>query len=169
MPHTKFLRAIGDSLQALGVSRFELEKVAAGYVVRTTDPIDPNKLVKPNLSERVWESQTTTRRHAKLFREDGALHYEFNYLDWLDAQGKRKRRRRYTAQASVSKNLGQLLRSLGRHLDRVEPHRFHFSWNDQDVHLDYQLPDGSQIQEVLTLAKLRDLTKRSRYRRAPRK
>jgi len=169
MPHSKSLRADGDSLQFLGVSRFVLEKIGQGYVVRTAEAVDPAKLVKPNLSERIWETQTSSRRHAKLFREDGALHYELSYLSWLDAQGKRKRRKRFSAQASGTKNLAQLMRTLGYHLDRVEPREFRISWGEKEVHLDYQLPDGSRIQEVLSLTKLRELTMRSRYRRAPRK
>ena len=61
------------------------------------------------------------------------------------------------------------MRSLGRHLDRVEPHKFRISWGDAEVHLDYQLPDGSRIQEVLNIAKLDELTMRSRFRRSARK
>jgi len=169
MPHSKSLRAVGDSLQLLGVKSFVLEKAGQGYLVRAADAVDSAKLIKPNLSERIWETQTSTRRHAKLFREDGALHYEASYVAWLDAQGRRKRRKRFSTQASGTKNLAQLMRTLGRHLDRVEPHDFRISWGDDEVHLDYQLPDGSRIQEVLTTTKLRELTMRSRYRRAPRK
>jgi len=169
MPHAKFLRAIGDSLQFLGVTNFVLEKAGSDFVVRTAQPVEPMKLVKPNVSERVWETQTSSRRHAKLFREDGALHYENSYISWLDAQGKRKRRRRFSVQSSATKNLPQLLRTLGRHLDRVEPHSYRVSWGDQEVHLDYQLADGSHLQEILSIPKLRELTVRSRFRRAPRK
>ena len=80
MPHAKFLRALGDSLQFLGVGNFLLEKAGSGFVVRTAEPVDPGKLLKPNVSEKVWETQSSTRRHAKLFREDGALHYEDSYI-----------------------------------------------------------------------------------------
>ena len=169
MPHAKFLRAVGDSLHFLGVTSFILEKVGSGFVVRTAQQVEPAKLLKPNLSEKVWETQTSSRRHAKLFREDGALHYEDSYVSWLDAQGKRKRRKRISVQASATKNLPQLLRTLGGHLDRVEPHSFRVSWGEQEVHLDYQLADGSHRQEILSIAKLRELSVRSRFRRAPRK
>ena len=64
----------------------------------------------------------------------------------------------------------QLLRTLGRHLDRVEPHDFRIVWSDgAAVSLDYQRPDGSWVQEMLTTAKLRELTLQNRLRRAPRK
>jgi len=169
MPYSKFLRAVGDSLHFLGVTNFVLEKAGTGFVVRTSAPVEQAKLVKPNLSELVWETQNSSRRHAKLFREDGALHYENSYISWLDAQGKRKRRRRLSAQSSATKNLPQLMRTLGRHLDRVEPHAFRISWGDQEVHLDYQTADGRQIQEILSITKLQELTMRSRFRRGTRK
>jgi hypothetical protein len=169
MPHAKFLRAVGDSLHFLGVANFVLEKAGAGFIVRTAQPVDFTKLVKPNLSEKVWETQTSSRQHAKLVRDDGALHYENSYISWLDAQGKRKRRKRFSAQASGTKTLPQLLRTLGRHLDRVEPRAFRVSWGEKEVHVDYELADGSRVQEILSIAKLRELTLRSRYRRAPRK
>ena len=169
MPHSKSLRAVGDSLQSLGVSKFILEKAGQGYIVRTEQPLDPAQLLKPNLSGTAWERLHPSSRHAKLFRQDGALHYDASYVSWLDAQGKRKRRERFTAQASGTKTLAQLMRTLGRHLDRVEPHDFHFSWGDEAVDLDYRLPDGRPVQEVLTVVKLRELTLRSRFRRAPRR
>lgn len=169
MPHSKTFRAVGESLESLGVLTFTLEKAGLGVTVRTSDPLDPSKLAKANLAEKVWEIEASSRRQAKLFREDGALHYDANYISWLDTQGQRKRRNRFSAQAGGTKNLPQLMRSLGRHLDRVEPHRFRISWGDAEVHLDYQLPDGSRIQEVLNIAKLHELTIGSRYRRAARK
>ena len=168
MPHSQFLRAVGDSLQFLGVTSFILEN-GSSFIVRTAEPVDPAKLLKPNVAEKIWETQTSSRRHAKLFREDGALHYEDSYVSWLDSQGKRKRRKRFSAQTSATKNLPQLMRTLGRHLDRVEPHSYRVSWGEQEVHLDYQLADGSRRQEILSITKLRDLTMRARFRRAPRK
>ena len=169
MAHAKTFRAVGESLESLGVRTFTLEKAGQGVTVRTSEPLDPSKLAKANLAEKVWEIAASSRRQAKLFREDGALHYDASYVSWLDAQGQGKRRNRFSAQASGTKNLPQLMRSLGRHLDRVEPHEFRISWGAQEVHLEYQLPDGSRIQEVLNIAKLHELTMSSRYRRAARK
>ena len=168
MAHAKTFRAVGESLESLGVRTFTLEKAGQGVTVRTSDPLDPSKLAKANLSEKDWEIEASSRRQAKLFREDGVLRYDANYISWLETQGQRKRHNRFSAQSST-KNLAQLMRSLGRHLDRVEPHKFRISWGDAEVHLDYQLPDGSRIQEVLNIAKLDELTMRSRYRRSARK
>lgn len=169
MLHAKTFRAVGKSLESLGVLTFTLEKAGPGITVRTSDPLDPSKLAKANLAEKVWEIEASSRRQAKLFREDGVLHYDASYVSWLDAQGQSKRRKRFSAQASGTKNLPELMRSLGRHLDRVEPHTFRISWGNEEVHLDYQSPDGSRIEEVLSMAKLHELTMISRHRRTARK
>ena len=167
MAHAKTFRAVGESLESLGVRTFTLEKAGQGVTVRTSDALDPSKLAKANLSEKDWEIEASSRRQAKLFREDGVLRYDADYISWLETQGQRKRHNRFSA--SSKKTLAQLMRSLGRHLDRVEPHKFRISWGDAEVHLDYQLPDGSRIQEVLNIAKLDELTMRSRFRRSARK
>jgi hypothetical protein len=169
MPHSKTLRTVGESLEFLGVLTFTLEKAGQGVTVRTSDPLDPSKLAKANPSKTDRESEASSRRQAKLFREDGALRYDANYISWLDAQGQRKRRAQFSGHAGGTKNLPQLMRSVGRHLDRVDAHEFRISWGDAEIHLDYQLPDGSRIQEVLNVAKLHELTMRSRHRRTARK
>lgn len=170
MPHSKSLRAVGESLQSLGVKSFVLEKAGPGYIVRANERLDPAQLLKPNLSGETLEGLNPSSRHAKLFREDGMLHYDASYVSWLDALGKRQRRSRFTVQASGTTSLAQLLRTLGRHLDRVEPHEFRIVWGDDEaVQLDYQMSDGSSVQEILTIAKLRELTLQSRLRRASRK
>jgi len=169
MAHAKTFRAIGESLESLGVVTFILEKSGQGVIVRTTDPLDPSKLAKATLSKTDWESEANSRRQAKLFREDGALRYDASYIAWLDTQGQRKRRPQLSAHAGGTKHLPQLMRSVGRHLDRVDAYKFRISWGDAEIHLDYQLPDGSRIQEVLNIAKLHELTIRSRHRRTARK
>jgi hypothetical protein len=65
--------------------------------------------------------------------------------------------------------VSQLLRTVGKHLDRVEPHKFTISWTKEAVFVDYELGDGQMIREILSASKLRELTVRSRTRRARRK
>jgi hypothetical protein len=65
--------------------------------------------------------------------------------------------------------VSQLLRTLGKHLDRLEPHAFTISWTKDAVIVDYQLGDGHQIREIMSIDKLRELTVRSRIRRARRR
>jgi hypothetical protein len=170
MPHAKSLRAIGQSLEAFGVVGFIMEKNGRNYVVRSEAL--PNLVgldAKKDLSEKVWDSPGSGRPRTHLINDDGSWHYDPAYVSWLDAQGKRKRRRRFSAQAAGTMKVSQLLRTLGKHLDRLEPHAFTISWTKDAVIVDYQLGDGHQIREIMSIDKLRELTVRSRIRRARRR
>jgi hypothetical protein len=170
MPHAKNLRAIGQSLESLGVVVFVMERNGRNYIVRSDSLPDIEELTtKKSLPEKVWDSPGQARRRARLIGEDGALHYDQSYVSWLDAQGKKKRRRRLSAQATGTMKVSQLLRTVGRHLDRVEPHQFTISWSKEAVFVDYELGDGQRIREILSASKLRELTVRSRGRRSRRR
>jgi hypothetical protein len=170
MPHAKSLRAIGQSLESLGVVVFVMERNGRNYIVRSDSLPDIAELnTKKNLTEKVWDPPGQARRRARLLGEDGALHYEQPYISWLDAQGRKKRRRRLSAQATGTMKVSQLLRTVGKHLDRVEPHTFTISWTKDAIFVDYELSDGQRIREILSANKLRELTVRSRVRRARRR
>ena len=170
MPHAKSLRAIGQSLESLGVVGFLVEKDGRNYVVRSDSlPNIADLAAKKDLSEKVWEVPSTGRRRTHLVEDDGSWHYDQAYVSWLDAQGRRKRRRRFSTQASGSMKVSQLLRTLGKYLDRLEPHSFSISWTKDAIIVDYQLADGQQLREVMLIDKLRELTVRSRVRRARRR
>jgi hypothetical protein len=169
LPHAKSLRAIGQSLESLGVVAFVMEKNGRNYVVRSDSLPDVADLdFKKDLTEKVWDI-SSGRRASRLMGNDGALRYEPSYISWLDAQGRKRRRRRFSAQATGTMKVSQLLRTVGKHLDRVEPHAFSIQWTKESVFVDYQLADGQTMREILSVAKLRELTVRSRVRRARRK
>src|SRR5262245_59210714 len=125
MPHAKSLRAIGQSLESFGITAFIMEKDGRNYVVRSSSLPDVTELdLKKSLSEKVWDSPTAARRSARLLRDNGALSYDTSYVSWLDAQGRKKRRKRSSTQSTGTAKISQLLRTLGRHIDRYEPHAF---------------------------------------------
>ena len=170
MPHAKSLRAIGQSLESFGVVAFLLEKDGRSYIVRSDSLPDLAQLdIKKDLSEKVWEVAGPGRKRARLMGEKGSLRYDPPYISWLDAQGRKRRRRRFSAQAAGTMNISQLLRAVGKHLDRVEPHAFTISWANAAVLVDYELSDGQKIREILSADKLREMTVRSRIRRARRR
>lgn len=149
-----------------------MEKDGRNYIVRSDSLPDISALnAKANLNEKVWDApdRQRERARARLKAADGALHYDQAYISWLDAQGRRKRRRRLSAQATGTMKVSQLLRTLGKHLDRVEPHTFTITWEGDAVFIDYELSDGQKVREILSAAKLRELTVRSRARRARRR
>jgi hypothetical protein len=72
MPHAKSLRAIGQSLESLGVVAFVMERDGRNYVVRSDSLPDIAQLdTRKSLSEKVWDSQKSSRRGAHLLRDDG--------------------------------------------------------------------------------------------------
>lgn len=168
MPHGKSLRAIGQSLESLGIIAFVMQKDGRNYIVRSDSLPNISQLdVKKDLTEKVWEIKG--ERHTRLLDQDGSLRYEPPYVSWLDAQGRKKRRRRLSAQVTGTMKVSQLLRTVGRHLDRLEPHAFSIRWERDSVIIDYELSTGETGREVLPLEKVRELTVRSRFRRARRR
>jgi len=170
MPHAKSLRAIGQSLESLGVVAFVMEKEGRSYIVRSDSLPELSALTeKKNLSEKVWDRVSLSKKTSELLKDDGSLRYAPTYVSWLDAQGRKKRRKRLSAQASGTMKVSQLLRTLGRHLDRLEPHAFTISWSRDGVTIHYELPDGRQISEKLSVEKIRELTLRMRFQRSRRR
>jgi len=151
------------------VVAFVMEKNGRNYVVRSDSLSDIADLdSKKDLTEKVWDL-ASGRRASRLMGNDGSLRYDPPYISWLDAQGRKRRRRRVSAQATGTMKVSQLLRTVGKHLDRVEPHAFSIQWTKDAVFVDYQLADGQTMREILSVDKLRELTVRSRVRRARRK
>ena len=170
MPHEKSFRAIGQSLEALGVVAFVMKIDGRNYIVRSDALPNFGRLENmTNLTEKVWESNASSEHGSRARRADGSLHYEPTYVSWLDAQGKKTRRKRASAQTTGSITFSQLLRTLGSHIDRLQPHAFTISWGKDAVTVDYELSDGQKFTEVLTIKKLREMTMGVRVRRAPRR
>ncbi|HEX9263954.1 MAG TPA: hypothetical protein VF977_06265 [Candidatus Binatia bacterium] len=170
MPHAKSLRAIGQSLESLGIVAFVMQRNGLNYVVHSDALPDVSALnLKESLSEKVWDFPTSSRKGVQLVEVDNALHYAPNYVSWLDAQGRKRRRKRFSAQATGSMKASQLLRTVGRHIDRLEPHTFTISWSSDAVTIDYELADGQHLREVLSMAKVHELTVRTRFQRARRR
>lgn len=169
MPHAKSLRAVGQSLESLGIVAFVMKKDGRNYIVRSDALPDISQLdSKKDLTEKVWDAKAASSRHTRLLAEDGSLFYDPPYVSWLDAQGRKKRRRRISAQATGTMKVSQLLRTVGRHLDQLEPHAFNIQWTSEHVIVDYQLANGESAREVFPITKIRELTVRSRFRRARR-
>ena len=170
MPYSKSLRVIGQSLEALRIDAFVVEKRGQNFVVRSESlPPSPELSLKKNLLEEIWHSSGPDHKHTLPPGGDRWLLYRPPYLSWLDAQGQHKRRRRFSAQATGSKTLSQLLRTLGKHLDRVDTTSFQIYWSPGSVIVDYEVAGGDHVRESLGMRKLHELGVRMRLRRAPRR
>jgi hypothetical protein len=109
---------------------------------------------KKDTSEKTLHGASHLAKTTQVVPSDGALEYTPNYICWLDAQARKKRRKRFSTQASGSMKLSQLRRSVGRHLERLEPHAFRIVWSAHSVCIDYELPDGQNVNETLSNEKL---------------
>jgi len=169
MPYSKTLRVIGQSLESLAVETFTIEKRGQDFAVRSeTLPLDIDLGFKKTLDEKILESSSLGRKRPLLSAADGWLLYRPPYISWLDAQGRRRRRRRFAAHRG-SRTLSQILRTVGKHLDRVDTSSFQICWTAGSVLVDYELADGSHVRESLSIGKLQELGLRMRLRRAPRR
>ncbi|HXG53325.1 MAG TPA: hypothetical protein VNN77_18150 [candidate division Zixibacteria bacterium] len=166
MAHSTSLRAIGQSLEILGVDTFVIEKDGPRYVVRSDSlPAGSELVFKPTAAGADWESPAPARA-AERTEE---LRYDPIYIAWLNAQGRKKRRKRFSSQILGTRRLSQLLRTLGKHLDRVDVATLKIAWAPASVRVEYDTAEGERYQETLTPDELSDLGLRMRFRRARRR
>jgi hypothetical protein len=169
MAHAKSLRAIGQSLESLGVAAFVLENRGADYVVRSDALPDTAALNrKKSLSEKVWEAPDSSRKGSQLVVADGELCYTPNYVSWLEAQGQKKRRNFVSSKAAGSIKVSLLLRALGRHLDRAESDVFTIRWTGSEASVQYESANGKRQSETFSTDKLRELAVPTRFGRTRR-
>ena len=118
---------------------------------------------------KIWHRASLAKRTSELLKENGSLSFLPAYVPWLDAQGRKKRRKRHTAQATGTMKLSQRLRTVGRHLDRLEPQALTISWSTTGATIRYELADGQPISEMLSMERVRELTLRMRFQRSGRR
>jgi len=161
MVHAKSLRVIGQSLQAAGVTTFELEKHGQYYAAWSDSLTDASEWISRNgLTPQVLEAGArATKAHCSLC---------FSLLDIsrLEAKARKNRRDRFSSNTQGSSSLSQLLRTVGDQLDRMEASAFHIFWTPDSVSI-VILPVGDLIIERKTMAaeELRQLCLRRRLRR----
>ena len=165
MPYAESLRAIGQSLEMVHVESFRLEKEGDSYLVRS-ESLTPNRLwiLSNSLAEDVGDSPPPDPKITRLPVREGWFCYRPPDIARLEAQERRKRENHGSAQVP-RKTLGQLLRTLGEHLDTKEATTFHISWAPDSMSVDYQMPNGVSERKDFTVERLHKLALYSRFRR----
>jgi hypothetical protein len=170
MPHTRSLRAIGETIEELGLDAFEIEQDGQNYRLRSAALSDRSiSIGRKKNALRSSELESSTLDIARLKKKDGSLEYRPVHISRLDSQSRHKRRQHFSEQNARAHQTAQLLRTLGRHLDGVEARGLRLSWSAQVVTVEYRRGDGQQMKERFSIDKLREQTFRSRLRRAPRR
>jgi hypothetical protein len=170
MPHTRSLRAIGETIEELGLDTFEIEQDGQNYRLRSAAL--PDRSITAGRKKAALQSselESSTLDITQLKTKDGSLEYRPVHISRLDSQSRHKRRQHVSGQNAHAHQTAQLLRSLGRHLDGVEAQGLRLSWSAQVVTVEYRRGDGQQMKEQFSIDKLREQTFRSRLRRASRR
>ena len=125
--YAQCLRVIGQQLDTVGISTFELEMERDDYTVRLEhgDAKSSEKGFFRNVAERLSAQRETPE----------VIHFAASDLVWLDLQWKSKR-----GSAGGVPDPGKLslnLRVLGDHLDRKLAAHYAVSWTPETVKLRY--------------------------------
>ncbi len=170
MPHSKDLRAIGQSLEMTRIEAFELENHGESYLVRSRS-ITPTSqwIINNSVIATSWDAPAPNERNSSLKGGEGWLRYEPPVISRLDSQGQKQRRSQLPLQTKTTSKPSQHLRTLGEHLDRVEASAFTISWDHpHSVTVKYQTSDGQDEQRTFSFAKLQELGFHMRFRRSTR-
>jgi hypothetical protein len=161
MVHAQSLRVIGQSLEAAGVTTFELEKHGQYYVAWSDSLAKTDEwILRDGLTKDVLGAGA---REAKA---DYSLCFTRFDISRLDAQSRKNRRNHFSSNTQRSSKLSQLLRTLGDQLDKMEVSAFHISWTSDSVSI-VTLPVGNMIidRKTTTAEKLQQLCFHRRLRR----
>ena len=161
LSYAQALRAIGVSLEVLGISSFNLEKYGEDYIVYVT-------------ASQPTRGKSFAARIAGILRwfhnsdkkPPDVLTYALSDILRLD----REQRSRYS-EANVMPDtykLAQVLRVIGDHLDRKEACAFTISMSSDAVSVWYETSGGHQTRDSFTVENLYDFAVHMYLRRSKR-
>jgi hypothetical protein len=161
MFHSKSLRVIGQSLELVKITAFELEADGPTYVVKCDSLTQTGEWVLRHALNRNDFSEKTARQ-SPVTR---SVRFSPADISRLDDQVQLQRRRS-PSQPEAYGRMSQLLRTLGDQLDQSNVSAFDLSWVSDSVSVYFQFPDGQCDSRTFTFEKLRQLASSSRFRRS---
>ena len=165
--YARHLRAIGQDLEVLRFSNFNLEFTGDAYLVwvKTSDNAErdqPLLRLSKNRLQKLWRNRTPPRMlgHEESFPPSSAqtgkrLRYSVQELDRIERE-QRARRRPQSANAD-GHSLSQLLRTLGDLLGQRSERLLGIAWQDLSIGVVLQTPQGRKEIEVFRPDNLYDL------------
>lgn len=169
MPVTDFsqrLRALGQALEALNVSAFEVEPDGGDFLVRGDAVVPvPNSIEPPfeaNLVREMWGALPGQRVSASglyvpvtpLTVNRLELRYTVDDIERLEREG--QGRRRDPGGAVDPGSVSQLLRTIGAYVNRKPARLVRISQEGKSAIVAYQTFFGSRNRETLSVADLYD-------------
>jgi hypothetical protein len=148
LSYSESLRAIGHSLEVLGVSTFGLEKQGANYIVRATGSTTKKKFL--NRIAEILKQPRNSNEH---------LSEPLCYMprDILRLAGQQQAQHRKADRMPDAHKLAQILRMVGYYLDRKEARTFSIFVSGHLLMVWYETTGGHQKRDSFTLENLYDL------------
>ena len=161
MFHSKSLRVIGQSVELVKITTFEVEADGPNYVVKCDSLTQTGEWVLRHALDRNDFSEKTSR----LSTATRSVRFTPADTSRLDDQVQLPRRKSSSQPESYAR-LSQLLRTLGDQLDQSKVSAFHLSWVSDSVSVYFQFLDGQCDSRKFTVEKLQQLGSTSRFRRS---
>jgi hypothetical protein len=173
--YSRHLRAIGQDLENLHLSTFNLEYVGDSYLVwvrsgdqaETTNPLFR---ISKNRLQKLWKNKTPARPlgHAESYSRSPSqtgrrLRYSVQELDRIERE-QRARRRQPSGNAD-GHSLSQLLRTVGDLVSQRGQRLLGIAWQELSVSVVVETPHGQKVIDVFRPDNLYDLWVRMYLRR----
>ena len=165
--YARHLRAIGQDLEILRFSRFNLEFTGDAYLVwvkpsESSDSSQPLLRIGKNRLQKLWRNRTPPRMIGQeesfplsSSQTGRRLRYSVQELDRIEREQRARRRRQSTNADGHS--LSQLLRTLGDMLGQKSERLLGIAWQDLSIGVVLETPQGRKEIEVFRPDNLYDL------------
>lgn len=165
--YARHLRAIGQDLEVLHFSHFNLEFTGDAYLVwgnssDGTESNSPLSRISKNRLQKLWRNRTPPRTvgHEESYPVSSSqtgrrLRYSVHALDRIERE-QRARRRRHSGNAD-GHCLSQLLRTLGDLLGQRSERLLGIAWHELSIGVVLETPQGRKEIEVFRPDNLYDL------------
>ena len=167
LSYAQSLRVIGESLEAQGISRFDLEKHGQNYMLRvvTSQPATEESFLK-KIAQRLLRVGISAKEPAVSAAVAQSRCFTPSDISRLATQ-QQSRHGGLNAMPDAYK-LAQVLRVVGDHLDRKEACAFTVSASGQSLSVAYETGSGHQRDENFTIENLYDRAVQMYLRRSKR-
>lgn len=149
LSYSESLRAIGHSLEALGISTFGLEKQGANYIVRATGRTTIEKTLIKRIAARLKQSRKPDKQSSEPL--------SYTPTDISRLAGEQQSQHRKANVMPDAHKLAQILRIVGYYLDRKEARAFTIVVSRDWLLVWYETSDGHHHRESFTMENLYDL------------
>lgn len=165
--YARHLRAIGQDLEILRFSRFNLEFTGDAYLVwvkpsESSDSSQPLLRIGKSRLQKLWRNRTPARTIGQeesfplsSSQTGRRLRYSVQELDRIEREQRARRRRQSTNADGHS--LSQLLRTLGDMLGQRSERLLGIAWQDLSIGVVLETPQGRKEIEVFRPDNLYDL------------